>query len=117
MRRFTRRPRTLLAALAAVVALAPGLPPSSSAQAATGTSRGYWFVAGDGGIFSFGDAKFQGSTGALRLNQPIVGMASNPTGTGYWFVASDGGIFAFGDAGFFGSTGGLKLNRPIIGIS
>jgi len=33
-------------------------------------------VAPDGGIFSFGDAKFYGSTGGLRLVQPIVGMSS-----------------------------------------
>jgi hypothetical protein len=33
-------------------------------------------VAADGGIFSFGDATFFGSTGAQRLNQPIVGMAT-----------------------------------------
>ena len=30
-------------------------------------------VASDGGIFSFGDAPFFGSTGNLRLNKPIVG--------------------------------------------
>jgi hypothetical protein len=33
-------------------------------------------VASDGGIFSFGDAGFFGSTGSLHLNKPIVGMAS-----------------------------------------
>ncbi|MHB8289417.1 MAG: hypothetical protein ACYDEY_09310 [Acidimicrobiales bacterium] len=38
--------------------------------------QGYWFVASDGGIFSFGDAKFFGSMGAKPLNKPIVGMAS-----------------------------------------
>jgi hypothetical protein len=32
-------------------------------------------VAADGGIFGFGDAGFHGSTGAIKLNQPIVGMA------------------------------------------
>ena len=31
---------------------------------------GYWLVASDGGIFSFGSAKFHGSTGAIQLNQP-----------------------------------------------
>ncbi len=36
---------------------------------------GYWFVASDGGIFSFGDAHFYGSMGAKPLNKPIVGMA------------------------------------------
>jgi hypothetical protein len=62
-------------------------------------------VASDGGIFAFGDAAFYGSTGAIRLNQPIVGMTSTPDGRGYWMVASDGGIFAFGDAAFYGSLG------------
>src|SRR5581483_7644296 len=71
----------------------------------------------DGGIFSFGDAQFFGSTGALHLNKPIVGMASTPDGGGYWLVASDGGIFAFGDAQFWGSTGAIHLNRPIVGMT
>ncbi|MCZ7527377.1 MAG: S8 family serine peptidase [Acidimicrobiia bacterium] len=69
------------------------------------------------GIFAFGDAGFFGSTGAIRLNQPIVGMAATPSGSGYWLVASDGGIFAFGDAGFFGSTGAIRLNQPIVGMA
>jgi len=42
---------------------------------ATPTGRGYWFVASDGGIFSFGDAEFCGSTGRIRLNSPIVGLS------------------------------------------
>jgi len=62
-------------------------------------------VASDGGIFTFGDARFYGSTGALHLNAPIVDVASTPDGDGYWLVASDGGIFSFGDARFYGSTG------------
>ncbi|HEX2699617.1 MAG TPA: hypothetical protein VHM89_05360 [Acidimicrobiales bacterium] len=78
---------------------------------------GYWMVASDGGIFAFGDAVFQGSTGAIKLNQPIVGMAATPTRKGYLLVASDGGIFAFGDAVFRGSTGAIKLNQPIVGMA
>jgi hypothetical protein len=35
---------------------------------------GYWLVASDGGIFSF-NAPYDGSTGAIALNKPIVGMA------------------------------------------
>ena len=77
-------------------------------MAPTPTGRGYWFVASDGGIFSFGDAAFYGSTGAIRLAKPIVGMAATPTGQGYWFVASDGGIFNYGDAAFFGSGADLQ---------
>ncbi|MGH8976307.1 MAG: hypothetical protein ACRD0C_24220, partial [Acidimicrobiia bacterium] len=78
---------------------------------------GYWLVATDGGIFSFGDAAFFGSTGSVKLNKPIVGMAPTASGKGYWLVASDGGLFSFGDAGFFGSTGSVKLNKPIVGMA
>src|ERR1035437_10154030 len=93
-------------------------------SAATATSAsaaplgdGYALVAADGGIFNYGSASFYGSTGALTLNKPVVGMASTSTGMGYWLVASDGGIFSFGDAGFFGSTGALHLNKPIVGMA
>src|SRR5271166_1401000 len=85
--------------------------------AATPSDQGYWLVASDGGIFTFGDAKFFGSTGAIALNKPIVGMAPTPDGQGYWLVAADGGIFTFGDAGFFGSTGAIKLNQPVFGMA
>lgn len=77
---------------------------------------GYWQVASDGGVFTFGAARFYGSTGAMRLNRPVVGMTATPDGKGYWLVASDGGIFAYGDAQFYGSTGSMVLNKPIIGM-
>jgi N-acetylmuramoyl-L-alanine amidase len=86
-------------------------------MAATPDGRGYWLVAADGGIFTFGDAKFFGSTGALRLNAPIVGMAATPDGGGYWLVAADGGIFTFGDATFLGSEGGAQLAAPAVGMA
>jgi hypothetical protein len=60
---------------------------------------------------------FCGSTGAVRLNQPIVGAAETPDRWGYWLVASDGGIFSFGAATFFGSTGAMRLNQPIVGMA
>jgi hypothetical protein len=44
-------------------------------MAATPDGGGYWFVGTDGGIFSYGDAPFYGSTGATHLNAPIVGMS------------------------------------------
>ncbi len=42
--------------------------------AATPDGGGYWLVASDGGIFSFGDAGFFGSSGPHLA--PIVGMAT-----------------------------------------
>ena len=44
------------------------MTPSASGQ-------GYWLVASDGGIFSFGDAGFYGSMGGTTLDKPVVGMA------------------------------------------
>jgi hypothetical protein len=85
-------------------------------MAATPDGAGNWLVAADGGIFAFGDARFHGSTGALRLNRPIVGMAIDYRTGGYWLVASDGGIFAF-DAPFLGSMGAVHLNRPVVGMA
>jgi hypothetical protein len=93
-------------------------------SAPTGLSRyayqtgwsSYWEVASDGGIFSYGDATFEGSMGGQHLNAPIVGMTATPDGKGYWEVASDGGIFSYGDATFEGSMGGQHLNAPIVGI-
>ena len=43
-------------------------------MAATPDGAGYWLVASDGGIFSYGDARFFGSAGAHLA--PIVGMAT-----------------------------------------
>ncbi|MDA8148293.1 MAG: hypothetical protein M0Z93_05880, partial [Actinomycetota bacterium] len=56
-------------------------------MAATPDGKGYWEVAADGGIFTFGDATFYGSMGGKPLNQPIAGMATTPDGKGYWEVA------------------------------
>ncbi|HEX2699456.1 MAG TPA: hypothetical protein VHM89_04530 [Acidimicrobiales bacterium] len=107
-------------ALAVVVAagltVGPGARPAG-AVAAQPAARGYWFVGADGGVFGFGGAQFFGSTGAITLNKPIVGMATTRSGRGYWLVASDGGVFAFGDAVFRGSTGALALKAPIVGMA
>ena len=65
-----------------------------------------------------------GSLGSLRLNAPIVGIASTsyegvpifPAASGYFLVGADGGVFAFGNAEFIGSGVGLGFG-PAIGIS
>ncbi len=95
----------------------PGLNAPIVGIAATPDGRGYWLVGADGGVFTFGDAAFEGSLGNLTLNAPIVGIASTPDGRGYWLVGADGGVFTFGDAAFEGSLGNLTLNAPIVGIA
>jgi hypothetical protein len=86
-------------------------------MASTPGAGGYWLVASDGGVFSFGNAGFYGSAAPLRLNQPIVGMATTPDGKGYWLVAADGGIFTYGDATFYGTMAGTHLDEPIVGMA
>ena len=39
---------------------------------------GYWTVASDGGVFSFGDAPFLGSEPGQPADAPIVGIAATP---------------------------------------
>jgi hypothetical protein len=92
--------------------------------------HGYWLVGGDGGIFNFGSATFEGSTGSLKLTRPVVGITPTASRQGYWLDASDGGVFAFGDAPFEGSipqlgilpvgypnpTGARQLAAPIVGM-
>ncbi len=102
-------------------------PPAPPPPPAAAPQHGYWLVGSDGGIFSFGSAQFHGSTGALRLQRPVVGITPTANRGGYWLVASDGGIFAFGDAGYYGSVPGSglspagsgaprSLNAPIVGM-
>jgi hypothetical protein len=89
------------------------------AEASTPTGSGYWLAASDGGVFSFGDARFFGSAASLHLNKPVVGIVPTPSGKGYWLVAGDGGVFAYGDA--VAPAGnplpGLTLNQPIVGAT
>jgi hypothetical protein len=86
-------------------------------MASTPSGNGYWLVDANGGVYSFGDARFHGGLGGVQLNAPIVGVAATRSGNGYWLVALDGGVFAFGDALFFGSMGGKPLNQPIVGMT
>jgi hypothetical protein len=132
-----RRPRLVVAVLAAVLAVVGLLPGVAGAVpspqvynlgtapflgdmrgltlnwpivdlASTPSRNGYWEVASDGGIFTFGDAQFFGSTGNLILNRPIVAIAGTNSGLGYYLLSQDGGLFTFGDAGFFGSGAGAS---------
>jgi hypothetical protein len=66
-------------------------------------------------MFCFGDAKFYGSMGGKRLDQPIVAMTATASGRGYWLCASDGGIFSFGDARFHGSK--IRTAAPVCGFA
>jgi len=111
---------SLIATLAAVAMLAGvgNLLSAPNASAATvAPATGYWLVASDGGIFSFGGAQFYGSTGGQTISGSIVGAISTPNGDGYWEATNTGIVFPFGDAPFYGDLNGDTLNKPIVGIA
>src|SRR5213076_986596 len=85
-------------------------------MAPTSTGRGYYLVASDGGIFTFGDAHFYGSTGGRFLLEPIVGMTPRHGGGGYWLLARDGSVFPFGSAHFFGSAAGAMAGQRAVSL-
>jgi hypothetical protein len=73
-------------------------------------------VAGDGGIFSFGDAKFYGSAVDGGPEKRIVDMAPSATGNGYYLTASNGAVYAYGDAKPYGGLENQKLAHGIIAM-
>ncbi len=103
-------------ASAAALAAVPARQSTTSSPSAT-TTPGYYEVASDGGLFSFGGAAFHGSMGAKRLNAPIVAMVTNADASGYWEAATDGSLSAFGDARLHGSMSGRTLNKPVVGMA
>jgi hypothetical protein len=93
-------------------------------MARTADGKGYWLAQKGGGIFTYGDAHFNGALpsgrGGLGITPaaPISGIAATPDGKGYWLVGEDGGVFSFGDAHFYGSLPGEHITpyEPIVGI-
>ena len=87
---------------------------ASSAVVPRGVAHGYRLFSGDGGVFTFGSARYYGSASGRSFAR-VIGMASTPSGNGYWLVNTLGQVFAFGDAHFYGQPS--HLNRPVVGIS
>ena len=55
-------------------------------------------VASDGGVFAFGDARFEGSCpGIGGCYGAAVSVMPDSTGNGYWLVTGKGAVYAFGD--------------------
>ena len=73
-----------------------GMVPSSD-------DGGYFMVASDGGIFAFGDAKFEGSCpGIGGCSGAAVAVVPDATGNGYWLLTATGHVYTFGDATYYG---------------
>ena len=77
-----------------------GMVPSSD-------GGGYFMVASDGGVFAFGDARFEGSCpGIGGCSGAAVSVVPDASGNGYWLITQTGNVYAFGDAPFYGAPGG-----------
>jgi hypothetical protein len=84
-------------------------------MAATPDGGGYWEVAADGGVFSFGDAKFFGAGTDLHLKRNVIGMAVAQSARGYWLATNNGGVYSFGDAKFYGAPTS-HTRGPVVAI-
>ena len=97
----------------------PNPAPSGSLQpvAVPSTSpQGYWLVARDGGVFSFG-VPFFGSASGRALSQPIAGMAAVPGGGSYDLADANGAVYGFGHHAADCAGLGVPPNRPIVGVA
>ncbi len=87
-----------------------GLPRSLNApivgMVPSNDGGGYFMVASDGGVFAFGDARFEGSCpGIGGCRGAAVAVVPDATGNGYWVVTSTGAVYTFGDATNYGQPG------------
>ena len=95
-------------------------PPSARSQVArfrtvwvvitpTTDGGGYWLLTAEGGVFTFGSAKFAGSLPGINVNARAVDLLARPQGDGYWIVDDAGGVHAFGGAPDVGSLQSAKV--------
>jgi len=75
----------------AITASYPGDPnflASTSGQSPTQTvnrdQTGYSVVAGNGALFTYGDATSFGTVAPSQLNKPLIGLVKTPDEQGYW---------------------------------
>lgn len=87
--------------------------PLGAAPAASSTAPGpgYWLVAGDGGVFAFGSARYGGSAAAVFAKAKTAGVTGIAAAAkGYWLVTTTGGVFPLGGAPYLGSVASLNLS-------
>jgi cell wall-associated NlpC family hydrolase len=81
-------------------------------MAPTPDGRGYWLMASDGGIFTFGDAAFYGSTAADAPTDPAEKIVPTASGQGYWIEDQNGTVYPFGRAQGAPPSAGLMF-QPV----
>jgi peptidoglycan hydrolase-like protein with peptidoglycan-binding domain len=81
------------------------------------SGTGYWLASADGGVFTFGSARFAGAAAGAPLSAPIIDIAPTPSGGGYWLAGADGSVLPFGDAASFGSLAGGPVPNPVVALT
>jgi hypothetical protein len=95
-----------------------GLPHSLNApivgMVPSADGKGYFLVGADGGVFTFGSARFEGSCPAIGgcPGGPAVAVVPDATGNGYWLVTAGGDVQPFGDAAAYGGPG--PIGAPVV---
>jgi hypothetical protein len=83
---------------------------------AAGPTTGYWLVALDGGIFSFG-VPFHGSLpGAGITNETGYRIRATAGGRGYYIATTQGGVYPFGLTYDFGHARPLGLWEELVDV-
>jgi hypothetical protein len=86
-------------------------------MAATPDGRGYWLVAADGGIFTFGDAGFYGSLGGLTPQRSRGGHGGHARRPGLLAGGRRRRRLRLRRRPVLRLHGGPVLNRPVVGMA
>ena len=88
-------------------------------MATTPDGLGYWLIGQDGGVLTFGDAKYFGSLGGLKHTpaHDIIALVPTADGQGYWLCDASGVVTSFGDAPKLPSLRLAATHVPIVGFT
>ena len=79
--------------------------------------NGYYELADDGSVYSFGDA-FPYYYTYGRGPRGSVALVNRPRQSdGYWIAGADGSVYALGEAQFYGSASNFKLSSAVAGMA
>ena len=96
---------------AGTVGAGPSLDAPIIGMVPSATGHGYFMVGEDGGVFAFGDARFEGSCPGIGGCPGIAAsVVPDSTGYGYWLIMESGAVHAFGDASDLGGISAAPDN-------
>jgi hypothetical protein len=101
-----------------VTVLGSGGAAPAPAPAPAGKKQGYWMVARNGAVFSFGDAPHLGDVQGMTQGMEAVDLEPAPSLNGYWVVTNTGNVYGFRDSGYYGGLNGqLTVGETVTSLS